>query len=173
MKINDSLNPIKRSEGLNTDDFETNGAGFKVSHVFGYGLLDAYDLVMAAKDWRTVPEKHKFTKLSDNLVPRKPTSPMNSCSERGLSFRDHHCHYECGDGGCCGDTASDCRICRSYISQNGTTCLPQCPSDFTNRIGSFTLQKSPDLTVTSVLVTDSETKCFDDKFEMLMTDLIH
>ena len=88
---------------------------------------------------------HKFTKLSDNLVPRKPTSPMNSCSERGLSFRDHHCHYECGDGGCCGDTASDCRICRSYISQNGTTCLPQCPSDFTNRVGSFAMVICQDL----------------------------
>jgi hypothetical protein len=51
-----------RSENLgpnlgNNENWVKNGAGFNVSHIFGYGLLDAYGLVMAAKSWITVPEK--------------------------------------------------------------------------------------------------------------------
>ena len=37
--------------------WKTNGAGFKVNSRFGFGLLDAAELVKAAKNWKQVPEK--------------------------------------------------------------------------------------------------------------------
>lgn len=37
--------------------WKTNGAGFKVNSRFGFGLLNAVELVKAAKHWKTVPEK--------------------------------------------------------------------------------------------------------------------
>ena len=43
---------------LNSDDFVVNAVGRKVSHRFGYGLLDAFALVDLARRWRTVPPQH-------------------------------------------------------------------------------------------------------------------
>ena len=37
--------------------WKTNAAGFKVNSRFGFGLLDAAELVKKAKTWKTVPEK--------------------------------------------------------------------------------------------------------------------
>jgi proprotein convertase subtilisin/kexin type 1 len=37
--------------------WKKNGAGFRVNSRFGFGLLDASALVIAAKDWKNVPEK--------------------------------------------------------------------------------------------------------------------
>ncbi|XP_061733261.1 proprotein convertase subtilisin/kexin type 5-like [Nerophis ophidion] len=39
-------------------DWSTNGAGHKVSHLYGYGMLDAERLVLQAKRWRSVPTQH-------------------------------------------------------------------------------------------------------------------
>lgn len=35
-----------------------NGKGFWVSNDFGFGLLNAENMVTMAKGWKTVPEKH-------------------------------------------------------------------------------------------------------------------
>lgn len=43
---------------LKSDDFVINGVGRKVSHKFGYGLLDALALVNLARKWKTVPLQH-------------------------------------------------------------------------------------------------------------------
>lgn len=43
---------------LTSDDFVVNAVGRKVSHRFGYGLLDAFALVDLARRWRTVPPQH-------------------------------------------------------------------------------------------------------------------
>ncbi|XP_053128395.1 furin [Hemicordylus capensis] len=39
---------------LNTDDWSTNGVGRKVSHSYGYGLLDAGAMVALARNWTSV-----------------------------------------------------------------------------------------------------------------------
>ncbi|MBN3308952.1 furin-1 [Amia ocellicauda] len=39
---------------LNTDDWKTNGVGRKVSHSYGYGLLEASAMVSLAKNWTNV-----------------------------------------------------------------------------------------------------------------------
>ena len=62
---------------------KANAAGFPVSHVFGFGLLDAYDLVKAARNWKEVPTKNYYVKHGDFLDNRKPTSPKNNCQNRG------------------------------------------------------------------------------------------
>ena len=43
---------------LESDDFVINAVGRKVSHKFGYGLLDAAALVDLARRWKTVPTQH-------------------------------------------------------------------------------------------------------------------
>ncbi|CAH1797901.1 unnamed protein product [Owenia fusiformis] len=47
-----------RPEGLHSTDWVTNGVGRKVSHSFGYGLMDASNMVGLALNWTNVPEQH-------------------------------------------------------------------------------------------------------------------
>uniref|UniRef100_A0A8B9RGT0 Furin (paired basic amino acid cleaving enzyme) a n=1 Tax=Astyanax mexicanus TaxID=7994 RepID=A0A8B9RGT0_ASTMX len=44
---------------LTTDDWRTNGVGRKVSHSYGYGLLDAAAIVALAKNWTNVGPQQK------------------------------------------------------------------------------------------------------------------
>lgn len=44
---------------LKADDWNTNGAGYNVSHAFGFGLMDAGLMVKKAKEWKTVPKQQK------------------------------------------------------------------------------------------------------------------
>ncbi|XP_063026165.1 furin isoform X1 [Melospiza melodia melodia] len=44
---------------LNANDWVTNGVGRKVSHSYGYGLLDAGAMVSLAKNWTTVGPQRK------------------------------------------------------------------------------------------------------------------
>ncbi|KAM9793224.1 proprotein convertase subtilisin/kexin type 5 [Syngnathus typhle] len=42
-------------------DWQKNGAGYKVSHLYGFGLLDAERMVLQAKRWRRVPAQRACT----------------------------------------------------------------------------------------------------------------
>merc|ERR1719260_229839 len=44
---------------LKVGDWVTNGAGYNVSHAFGFGLMDAGSMVKRAVTWTTVPEQQK------------------------------------------------------------------------------------------------------------------
>ena len=50
---------------LQSDDFVVNGVGRKVSHKFGYGLLDALALVNLARTWKTVPPQHMCCEIPE------------------------------------------------------------------------------------------------------------
>ncbi|KAI4902232.1 hypothetical protein NFI96_024560 [Prochilodus magdalenae] len=50
---------------LKASDWKTNAAGHKVSHLYGFGLVDAEAMVLEAKKWRSVPPQHTCTKISD------------------------------------------------------------------------------------------------------------
>uniref|UniRef100_A0AAR2M1Z9 P/Homo B domain-containing protein n=1 Tax=Pygocentrus nattereri TaxID=42514 RepID=A0AAR2M1Z9_PYGNA len=50
---------------LKANDWKTNAAGHKVSHLYGFGLVDAEAMVLEAKKWRSVPPQHICTKISD------------------------------------------------------------------------------------------------------------
>ena len=47
-----------KPDKLDSPDWVTNGVGRRVSHKFGYGLLDAEALVNMAKVWESVPKQH-------------------------------------------------------------------------------------------------------------------
>ncbi|XP_071494703.1 furin-like [Diadema antillarum] len=46
-----------RPENLKTDDWVTNGANLRVSHDYGFGLMDAGAMVTMAKNWTTAPDQ--------------------------------------------------------------------------------------------------------------------
>lgn len=50
---------------LHANDIEVNGVGRHFSHKFGYGLLNAEELVRLARIWKTVPEQHVCHELPD------------------------------------------------------------------------------------------------------------
>ncbi|KAL2089007.1 hypothetical protein ACEWY4_015906 [Coilia grayii] len=50
---------------LKAKDWKTNGAGHRVSHLYGFGLVDADAMVVEAKKWRSVAPQHTCTKISD------------------------------------------------------------------------------------------------------------
>ncbi|KAL0968419.1 hypothetical protein UPYG_G00266630 [Umbra pygmaea] len=69
---------------LSTDDWRTNGVGRRVSHSYGYGLLDAGAMVALAKNWTNLGPQHQcvLTMLSE---PREIgsrllfTKPVDAC----------------------------------------------------------------------------------------------
>ncbi|XP_056318573.1 proprotein convertase subtilisin/kexin type 6 [Danio aesculapii] len=54
-----------RQAHLKANDWKTNAAGHKVSHLYGFGLVDAEAMVVEAKKWRNVPAQHICSKTSD------------------------------------------------------------------------------------------------------------
>ncbi|XP_034381952.1 proprotein convertase subtilisin/kexin type 6 [Cyclopterus lumpus] len=81
---------------LKADDWKTNAAGLRVSHLYGFGLVDAEALVLEALTWRTVPPQHTCSRM---LVRRTryihAGQSMNSsvttsgCSEEPDQHVDH------------------------------------------------------------------------------------
>ncbi|XP_077988684.1 proprotein convertase subtilisin/kexin type 5-like isoform X2 [Glandiceps talaboti] len=51
-------NRPKRNKDVDDDRWITNGAGYQVSHAYGFGLLDAGAMVKLAKGWKTAPKQH-------------------------------------------------------------------------------------------------------------------
>lgn len=50
---------------LKADDWKTNAAGHQVSHLYGFGLVDAEAMVMEAQKWRSVPSQHICSRTYD------------------------------------------------------------------------------------------------------------
>ncbi|XP_064411557.1 proprotein convertase subtilisin/kexin type 5b [Latimeria chalumnae] len=46
-------------------DWKTNAAGYKVSHLYGFGLMDAEAMVKEAERWKTVPRQHICVENTD------------------------------------------------------------------------------------------------------------
>ncbi|NXU81825.1 PCSK6 convertase, partial [Oreotrochilus melanogaster] len=81
---------------LRAADWKTNGAGLKVSHLYGFGLVDADAIVVEAKKWKAVPPQH-FCVGSLDRVPKyirvdhvlRTSTLSNACAEH----RDQHVLY--------------------------------------------------------------------------------
>ncbi|XP_023669764.1 proprotein convertase subtilisin/kexin type 6 [Paramormyrops kingsleyae] len=54
-----------RSAHLKAGDWKTNAAGHRVSHLYGFGLVDAEAMVVEARKWRNVPPQHVCTEPPD------------------------------------------------------------------------------------------------------------
>ncbi len=55
------------TESLIDGEWKVNGAGFKVSHKFGFGAVDAEALVTRAKSWVNVPRQISQVLTSNQL----------------------------------------------------------------------------------------------------------
>uniref|UniRef100_A0A8C3PVH3 Proprotein convertase subtilisin/kexin type 6 n=1 Tax=Chrysolophus pictus TaxID=9089 RepID=A0A8C3PVH3_CHRPC len=81
---------------LRAADWKTNGAGHKVSHLYGFGLVDAEAIVVEAKKWKTVPPQHVCVGSLDR-VPKyirpdhvlRASTLSSACSEQ----REQHVLY--------------------------------------------------------------------------------
>ncbi|XP_006996032.2 proprotein convertase subtilisin/kexin type 5 isoform X1 [Peromyscus maniculatus bairdii] len=85
-----------RAGHLNANDWKTNAAGFKVSHLYGFGLMDAEAMVMEAEKWTTVPQQHVCVESTDRQIRTiRPNSAVRSiykasgCSDNP----NHHVNY--------------------------------------------------------------------------------
>uniref|UniRef100_A0A8C3UT92 Proprotein convertase subtilisin/kexin type 6 n=1 Tax=Catharus ustulatus TaxID=91951 RepID=A0A8C3UT92_CATUS len=81
---------------LRAPDWKTNGAGHKVSHLYGFGLVDADAIVVEAKKWKMVPPQHVCVGSLDR-VPKyiradhvlRASTLSSACAEQ----RDQHVLY--------------------------------------------------------------------------------
>ncbi|XP_032722555.1 proprotein convertase subtilisin/kexin type 5 isoform X1 [Lontra canadensis] len=85
-----------RAGHLNANDWKTNAAGFKVSHLYGFGLMDAEAMVTEAEKWTTVPQQHVCVESTDRQIKTiRPNSAVRSiykasgCSDNP----NHHVNY--------------------------------------------------------------------------------
>ncbi|KAM4602371.1 proprotein convertase subtilisin/kexin type 6 [Polymixia lowei] len=84
---------------LKANDWKTNAAGHKVSHLYGFGLVDAEAMVMEARNWRSVPPQHTCTRMSDrrtryiradqSLNSTITTSGCSEQAEQHVSYLEH------------------------------------------------------------------------------------
>ncbi|XP_059166219.1 proprotein convertase subtilisin/kexin type 7-like [Physella acuta] len=64
---------------LDLAHYQDNGAGLSHSHKHGFGLLDSWRLVNAAKVWETVPWLTSYSYMDssfDKVIPKGPDSPL-------------------------------------------------------------------------------------------------
>ena len=57
MRVENSAVRTAKRANLKGDDWRTNGAGYNVSHAFGFGLMDAGEMVKLARTWETVGQQ--------------------------------------------------------------------------------------------------------------------
>lgn len=80
------------------DDWVVNGAGYRVSHKFGFGLLDAASLVAHAPTWRKIPNQRicvSTVRIHPQAVRMAPVYPIiiasSGChgSKNEINFLEH------------------------------------------------------------------------------------
>ncbi|XP_027376441.1 proprotein convertase subtilisin/kexin type 6 isoform X1 [Bos indicus x Bos taurus] len=88
-----------RPAHLKANDWKVNGAGHKVSHLYGFGLVDADALVVEAKKWMAVPPQHTCVAITDKRPRSIPvvqtlwtTALTTACadhSDQHVGFLEH------------------------------------------------------------------------------------
>ncbi|XP_076845203.1 proprotein convertase subtilisin/kexin type 5b isoform X3 [Brachyhypopomus gauderio] len=57
-----------RAGHLSAPDWKTNAAGYNVSHLYGFGLMDAEAMVKEAEQWKQVPSQHICVETADRQI---------------------------------------------------------------------------------------------------------
>uniref|UniRef100_A0A3Q3X320 Uncharacterized protein n=1 Tax=Mola mola TaxID=94237 RepID=A0A3Q3X320_MOLML len=57
-----------RAGHLSAPDWKTNAAGYNVSHLYGFGLMDAEAMVKEAERWKQVPAQHVCVENADRQI---------------------------------------------------------------------------------------------------------
>ncbi|XP_063737763.1 proprotein convertase subtilisin/kexin type 6-like isoform X2 [Eleginops maclovinus] len=71
---------------LKADDWKVNAAGLIVSHLYGFGLVDAEAMVVEASKWRTVPPQHTCSR-----VPERRTRHIHAGQHLNSSITTSGC----------------------------------------------------------------------------------
>ncbi|XP_034640794.1 proprotein convertase subtilisin/kexin type 6 [Trachemys scripta elegans] len=74
---------------LKANDWKTNGAGRKVSHLYGYGLVNAEAIVMEAKKWKKAPTQHVCIGSSDRTPSVAHSGSLLASLEVFSAFSEH------------------------------------------------------------------------------------
>lgn len=84
---------------LRADDWKTNAAGLRVSHLYGFGLVDAEAMVREASKWRTVPPQHicthsplranSYIQAGQTLNSSSVSSGCSDEADRQVNFLEH------------------------------------------------------------------------------------
>ncbi|XP_028921941.1 proprotein convertase subtilisin/kexin type 6 isoform X4 [Ornithorhynchus anatinus] len=85
-----------RPAHLKTNDWKINGAGRKVSHLYGFGLVDAEGIVVEAKKWKAVPSQHTCIGTSDKrprIIPIEQTVRTTTLTNACADHYDQHVVY--------------------------------------------------------------------------------
>ncbi|XP_043345580.1 proprotein convertase subtilisin/kexin type 6 isoform X3 [Cervus canadensis] len=78
-----------RPAHLKANDWKVNGAGHKVSHLYGFGLVDADALVVEAKKWMAVPPQHTCVAVTDKRPRSIPVVQTLWTSALTTACADH------------------------------------------------------------------------------------
>uniref|UniRef100_A0A663N168 Proprotein convertase subtilisin/kexin type 6 n=1 Tax=Athene cunicularia TaxID=194338 RepID=A0A663N168_ATHCN len=81
---------------LRAADWKTNGAGHKVSHLYGFGLVDADAIVVEAKKWKAVPPQHICVGSLDRVpkyIRADHVLRASTLSSACADHRDQHVLY--------------------------------------------------------------------------------
>ncbi|KAK5851566.1 hypothetical protein PBY51_023112 [Eleginops maclovinus] len=81
-----------KSHPLPDPDWSVNGAGFRVSHLYGFGLLDAEAMVVEAERWRRVPVQRRCVEED----PRQLGRAIYPASVLTVVFRSSGCSSRVG-----------------------------------------------------------------------------
>uniref|UniRef100_A0A8P4KIP7 P/Homo B domain-containing protein n=1 Tax=Dicentrarchus labrax TaxID=13489 RepID=A0A8P4KIP7_DICLA len=73
---------------LKADDWMINAAGHTVSHLYGFGLVDAEAMVLEARKWMTVPHQHTCSQIPD-LNSSITTTGCSEDPEQHVDYLEH------------------------------------------------------------------------------------
>ncbi|KAM9183640.1 proprotein convertase subtilisin/kexin type 6 isoform 2-T2 [Dugong dugon] len=85
-----------RPAHLRANDWKYNGAGHRVSHLYGFGLVDAEALVVEAKKWKAVPSQHTCVTAVDKRprsIPVAQTLRTTALTSACADHSDQHVVY--------------------------------------------------------------------------------
>ncbi|KTG42889.1 hypothetical protein cypCar_00035523 [Cyprinus carpio] len=112
---------------LSASDWQSNGAGYDVSHLYGFGLMDAEAMVKEAETWKQVPPQHV---CEENVVQ----TDRNISPERVLSWLDEgRCVVSCSDGQY--PSSGQCHLCDHTCAQCVDAGAANCTSCDADRFG--------------------------------------
>lgn len=71
-------NTVHHTDAMNCSHFEwqMNGVGLEYNHLFGYGVLDAAEMVLLARAWKTVPARY-HCEAGSHLEPKEISNNEN------------------------------------------------------------------------------------------------
>uniref|UniRef100_A0A671VLW9 Proprotein convertase subtilisin/kexin type 5b n=1 Tax=Sparus aurata TaxID=8175 RepID=A0A671VLW9_SPAAU len=78
---------------LSAPDWKTNAAGYNVSHLYGFGLMDAEAMVKEAEKWKQVPSQHVCVESADRQIRTIRPEHVVRSVYKATGCTDNHNHH--------------------------------------------------------------------------------